>query len=153
MLHFSITSLGVLHFSYFQRIEEIEVVTGGMVGVTDLEIEEVIEVVIGEMEVDMVVGGTNKVRVKVKVKTRAKVRDKVRDREEVRERSHIHRMLCLQMYESESGLVWCYCTLCTFFIHCYTALTVLYSLLHCAALHFIVVYGDDQAPWDEYEVR
>ena len=147
MLHFLffITLLGVLHFSYLQRLEEIEVVTGGTVGVTDLGIEEVIEVVIGEMEVDMVVGGTNK----VKVKTRAK--DRGRDREEVRERSHIHRMLCFQSYVH--GLVWCYCSLCTLFIHYYTALTVLYSLLHCAALHFIVVYGDDQAPWDEYEVR
>ena len=105
MLHFSITSLGVLHFSYFQRIEEIEVVTGGMVGVTDLEIEEVIEVVIGEMEVDMVVGGTNKVKVRAKVKTRAKDRGRVRDREEVRERSRIHRILSFQMYES--GLLWC----------------------------------------------
>ena len=124
-------------------------VTGGTVGVTDLGIEEVIEVVIGEMEVDMVVGGTNKVRVRAKVKTRAK--DKVKDREEVRERSLIHRMLCFQMHVH--GLVWRYCTLCTFFIHCNTALTVLYSLLHCAALDFIVVYGDDQAPWDEYEVR
>ena len=78
-------------------------VTGGTVGVTDLGIEEVIEVVIGEMEVDMVVGGTNKVRAKVKVKTRAKDKDRVRDREEVRERSRIHRMLCFQMFES--GLV------------------------------------------------
>ena len=118
-------------------------VTGGTVGVTDLEIEEVIEVVIGEMEVDMVVGGTNKVRVRDKVR--------VKDREEVRERSSYHRMLSFQMHVH--GLVWCYCTLCTLFINYYTALTVPYSLLHCAALDFIVVYGDDQAPWDEYEVR